>query len=96
MCPGDTVIPQLLLRLFLLLLLFLQRQERLEVLFHLQRKVQPVIHIRRFLEPARALEAIGSSIVFGPRDPTDVVVRIEREALIAVSGREELSRRSRK
>jgi hypothetical protein len=52
--------------------------------------LETVIHIGRLLESTGTLETIGRVFVFRSRDPSDIVISIERNTLLALGFVEEL------
>jgi hypothetical protein len=54
------------------------------VLLHLERERGAMVHVRRFVESARALEATFEVVMPRRRDPRDAVVRVVLDVLRTV------------
>jgi hypothetical protein len=61
-----------------------RREEHGEVLLHLERERGVMVHVRRFVESARALEATFEVAMPRTRDPRDAVVRAVLDVLRTV------------
>ena len=61
-----------------------------QVLLELERECEAVVHVRRLLETACTLESVWGTAVPWPRDPADVVVRVECHASLLLSRVQEL------